>query len=389
MTQSSFFSISRVSLQEKIAATFGMPKAQLRAEIIFQNIYKLYRFQKPVDTRRCERRVHNACGGTQAIQQRSVHRFLESVSQEKTHFADVSHDVNAWIFQHFSFEKPVTVFKTSVSEHDSSVKFLMQLADGKLVESVLIPERARLTLCVSTQVGCAQGCRFCQTGRMGLARSLTTAEIVGQLMAVEEWRKSNTNLSLSSYKKVTNIVYMGMGEPLDNLENVIESTKIFCDPKAFFLSHNKVTVSTVGMLPALSQILEQTPVAVALSLHSPFDEERSKLMPVNLRHPISEVIATLKEHIQKNTRRSFMVQYTMLRGVNDSLKHAQALVELLKDVGAKINLIPLNEHVGTAYRRPDLKNIYEFQQTLKNAGMVATIRLSKGRDIQAACGQLI
>lgn len=269
------------------------------------------------------------------------------------------------------------------------MKFLMQLADGKLVESVLIPERLRLTLCVSTQVGCAQGCRFCQTGRMGLARNLTTSEIVGQLIAVEQWCKSNGDLAPFFKGKVTNIVYMGMGEPLDNLDHVIESTRIFCDPKAFFLSHNKVTVSTVGLLPQLNQILEQTPVCVALSLHSPFDEERSKLMPVNLRHPISDVIAVLREQLKQGLRQSFMIQYTMLRGVNDSSKHAQALIGLLKDMNVKINLIPLNEHVGTSYRRPDLKYIYEFQQMLKEAGMVATIRLSKGRDIQAACGQLI
>lgn len=353
MTTSSFFSISRDSLQEKIAAAFGMAKSQLRSEIVFQNAYKL---------------------------------------QEKNHFQNVSNEVNNWIFEHFTFENPVTIFKTAISEQDSSVKFLMQLADGKLVESVLIPERARLTLCVSTQVGCAQGCRFCQTGRMGLARNLTTSEIVGQLIAVEQWRKSAQSAAtsnLSSYKKVTNIVYMGMGEPLDNLENVIESTKIFCDPKAFFLSHHKVTVSTVGLLPQLPELLAKTQVSIALSLHSPFDDERSKLMPVNLRHPIADVVAVLKEHIKNDIRKSFMVQYTMIRGVNDTQKHAQALVDLLEGVGAKINLIPLNEHVGTSYRRPDLKHIYEFQQTLKNAGMVATIRLSKGRDIQAACGQLI
>lgn len=350
MAKLSFFSISRLALQEKIASVFGSPKAKLRAEMIFQKVYKL---------------------------------------NQKDQFENVSQDVNHWIDEHFCFDMPVTISKTYLSEQDSSVKFLMQLADGKLVESVLIPERLRLTLCVSTQVGCAQGCRFCQTGRMGLARNLTTSEIVGQLIAVEQWCKSNADLAPFFKGKVTNIVYMGMGEPLDNLDHVIESTRIFCDSKAFFLSHNKVTVSTVGLLPQLNQILGQTPVCVALSLHSPFDEERSKLMPVNLRHPIADVISVLREQLKQGVRQSFMIQYTMLRGVNDSSKHAQALIELLKGMNVKINLIPLNEHVGTSYRRPDLKYIYEFQQMLKEAGMVATIRLSKGRDIQAACGQLI
>lgn len=350
MATSSFFSITRSALQEKIADRFGEDKSRLRAESIFQKAYKL---------------------------------------QEKKHFHNISNDVNQWVFEHFSFDNPVVVFKTQISEQDFSVKFLMQLADGKLIESVLIPERSRLTLCVSTQVGCAQGCRFCQTGRMGLLRHLDTSEIIGQFLAVEAWRKSSQMPQLTAYRQITNVVYMGMGEPLDNLDNVINSTKIFCDPKAFFLSHHKVTVSTVGLLPQLNRLLEETPVSLALSLHSPFDQERSKLMPVNLKNPISNVIDILADHIKKNTRRSFMIQYTLIRGVNDTKEHAQALVDLLKPVGAKINLIPLNEHVGTSYRRPDLGHIYQFQQILKHSGLVATIRLSKGRDIQAACGQLI
>ncbi|MES2614512.1 MAG: 23S rRNA (adenine(2503)-C(2))-methyltransferase RlmN, partial [Bdellovibrionota bacterium] len=257
--------------------------------------------------------------------------------------------------------------------------------DGRLVEAVLIPELARLTLCISTQVGCAQACRFCQTGRMGLLRSLTSSEIVGQLIAVERWKKENNY----SKNKVTNIVYMGMGEPLDNLESVIQSANIFCDPQGFFLSHNKVTVSTVGLLPQLDAILNATPICIALSLHSPFEEERSRMMPVNVKHCLTDVINCLKKHLEKGSRKSFLVQYTLIRGVNDTPKHAQALVELMSNYNFKINLIPLNEHEGTAYRRPDLGRVYDFQQNLKQAGLVATIRLSKGRDIAAACGQLI
>jgi 23S rRNA (adenine2503-C2)-methyltransferase len=202
---------------------------------------------------------------------------------------------------------------------------------------------------------------------------------------VERW-KEQQNIPLG---RVTNIVYMGMGEPLDNLKNVMESASIFCDPQAFFLSHNIVTVSTVGLLPALNKVLIDTPICVALSLHSPFEEERSRMMPVNSKHSLTAILACLNQHLKSGVRKSFLIQYTLIRGINDSLAHAKALIELLSSGNFKINLIPLNEHEGTSFRRPDLGKVYEFQQALKKGGLVATIRLSKGRDIEAACGQLI
>lgn len=348
-----FYGQGRVKLVENIAHHFGVQKADLRAGHIFRKIYKHTSFQA---------------------------RDFEGLSEE----------VRRWFISSYDLSIPLEIADLQSSSHDGSIKFAMRLkSDGRLVESVLIPERGRLTQCISTQVGCAQGCRFCQTGRMGLIRSLTTEEMIGQVLLAEKWRLENPNSQVSSYKRITNIVYMGMGEPLDNIENVINSTTIFCDHLGLNFSPNKVTVSTVGLLPALNQILEETKVAVALSLHSPFEAERSKIMPVNGKHPITKIIEIIKKYSKNGTRRSFMIQYTLLRGINDTKEHADALVLLLQGVSAKINLIPLNEHEGAAFRRPDLGRVYAFQQELKQAGMIATVRLSKGRDIQAACGQLI
>ena len=349
MNDCSFYSVSRINLQKKISEIFGEEKSFHTAKKLYHEVYK------------------------------------EQFLSKNYSFLGISKEIQKWITSQLSFENSVEIQDYFISREDSSVKFIMKLKkDSLLVESVLIPEPKRLTLCVSTQVGCAQGCRFCQTGRMGLLRSLTCDEIVGQLVAVEHWKNAHNYKS-----KITNVVYMGMGEPLDNLENVMQSANIFCDPQSFFLSHNKVTVSTVGLMPQLDKILYETPICIALSLHSPFEEERTRVMPVNAKHSLTSVIACLKKHLESGTRKSFLVQYTLIRGVNDSVKHAEALIELLSHYNFKINLIPLNEHEGTSYRRPDLGRVYEFQQILKNAGLVATIRLSKGRDIAAACGQLI
>jgi 23S rRNA (adenine2503-C2)-methyltransferase len=349
----SFFGLNRTEFTEEIAKNFGMQKANLRAGNFFRKIYK----QKPLNLRE---------------------------------FEGLSNELKQWFLEQFDLTLPLEISDVHYSSHDGSIKFALSLkSDGRFIESVLIPERGRLTQCISTQVGCAQGCRFCQTGRMGMIRNLTTEEIVAQVLVADLWRQNNRTSQVSSYLQISNIVYMGMGEPLDNIDTVINSTKIFCDNLGLNFSPNKVTISTVGLLPALTQVLESTKVAIALSLHSPFDAERSKIMPVNLKCPIAEVIETIRKFAKSGARKSFMIQYTLLRGINDSMEHATALVSLLKDVPVKINLIPLNEHEGASFRRPDIGRVYAFQQELKKAGMIATVRLSKGRDIQAACGQLI
>ncbi len=322
---------------------------------------------------------------------RALYRELEPLP--RTSIRGASFDA---LFATHDFAPSVHVREdlTHKSEADGSVKFAMELSDGLLVESVLIPERGRLTLCLSTQVGCAQGCRFCQTGRMGLLRSLGTHEIVGQVVASARWLSANVDdvdfsgAFAGGPKRISNVVFMGMGEPLDNLEGLLPALDILIDPKGLGLSPNKVTVSTVGLLPQLGTFLDSSPVCLALSLHSPFDDERSRVMPVNARHPVADVLFCLREHAERYGRR-FMFQYTLIRNINDSPAHAEALATLLSGLPAKVNLIPLNEHEGTAYRRPGVGPVYAFQTLLKERGLVATVRLSKGRDIQAACGQLI
>ena len=353
----SFFNFERTALQnwlsDSVAGTAG--KEVVRARQLFEAVYK-----------------------------QNVRSAESLVGIAKSVQARVQTDLNIAL--------PVAVESSEQSQHDGSIKFIFTLlSDGARIESVLIPERGRLTQCLSTQVGCAQACRFCQTGRMGLARQLTTAEIVGQVLLAEQWRAQNsTGISsqMNLYGRISNIVFMGMGEPLDNLQSVLNSIAIFTDPAGLNLSPNKITVSTVGLLPALEQFLSQSKASLALSLHSPFSAERSRMMPVNDRHPMSEVLAVLRKHAQ-NYGRKFMIQYTLIRGFNDTPAHAQALVAELAGIPVLVNLIPLNEHDGAAFRRPDLNSVFVFQNVLKAAGMVATVRLSKGRDIQAACGQLI
>lgn len=307
-------------------------------------------------------------------------------------------DVHAQILNQLSLSvltPPVEIDSFHKSESDGSVKLVMNLtSDLKKIETVLIPERNRLTICLSTQVGCAQACRFCSTGRMGLLRSLSTAEIVGQLIAADAWRKKNATMlkDVGSFEDIRNVVFMGMGEPLDNLDALIDAITIFTDGQGLHLSPNRVTVSTVGLLPQLERLMSTTNASIALSIHSPFEVERSKIMPVNDRFPLADVVKTLRsQHDEtfKGKQRSFFIQYTLIRNVNDSEAHAEALANLLTGIPVKVNLIPLNEHEGTAMRRPDLSRVYTFTQHLKSRGLVTTVRLSKGRDIGAACGQLI
>jgi 23S rRNA (adenine2503-C2)-methyltransferase len=290
---------------------------------------------------------------------------------------------------HYNFDVPLRLEHTFQSRLDGSVKFVFALESGRLIESVYIPENGRNTLCVSSQVGCAQGCHFCQTGRMGLLQNLSAAEIVGQVLAVNNWLcEAIPNQSPNQASKITNVVFMGMGEPLDNLTEVVRAIHILTDEQGLRLSPNRVTVSTVGLVKPLEEFLKLNLCSLALSLHNPICEERSRIIPTNKSNSISEVINVLRKHLPA-TGRTLFVQYTLLRGANDTQRHADAFVELLQGIPFKVNLIPLNEHRGTGYRRPSLDGVRAFQAQLKQKGIVTTVRLSKGRDIEAACGQLI
>ncbi|MDW7646019.1 MAG: 23S rRNA (adenine(2503)-C(2))-methyltransferase RlmN [Desulfuromonadales bacterium] len=259
---------------------------------------------------------------------------------------------------------------------DGTKKYLFRLADGQTVESVRIPmENDRSTVCISTQVGCAMQCAFCLTGTFGLIRNLETAEIVNQVCAV------------AKEGPVNNIVLMGMGEPLHNLDNVVDALKILYLDDGMGFGTRKVTLSTCGLVPEMLELAKRIPVNLAVSLNATTDEVRDRLMPVNRRYPLKELMATCRAYPLKPHQR-ITFEYILIRGVNDSLDDAKRLVKLLHGIKAKVNLIPFNEHAGSDFQAPTPAGIEAFQTYLLDRNIVAIRRASKGQDISAACGQL-
>jgi 23S rRNA (adenine2503-C2)-methyltransferase len=264
---------------------------------------------------------------------------------------------------------------------DGSRKLVFRLADGGRISAVLMPDDDRLTLCLSTQVGCGFGCAFCLTGTMGLERNLTAAEIVGQLLAA--------NASLPPGQRVTHMVFMGMGEPLANLDAVVTAIRIFTDPRlGLGYSPRRITVSTVGLVPGIERLArEGLGVNLAISLHAASDDVRARLMPVNRSFGLDALMAAVRKYPLAPRQRVFF-EYVLLDGVNDSPEDARRLARLLGGIRAKVNLIPFNDWEGAAFRRPPLARILAFQSLLLEAGIRTTVRWSKGEDIGAACGQL-
>jgi 23S rRNA (adenine2503-C2)-methyltransferase len=263
---------------------------------------------------------------------------------------------------------------------DGTLKAILFAADGAQVESVLIPEADRTTLCVSTQVGCAMECTFCATGALGFTRNLTTAEIVEQVCRMREF--------VDAPRKITNIVFMGMGEPLLNLAAVSEAVAILVHPKAFAMAPRRVTVSTVGVLPKIEELLAIAPVNLAVSLHATTDRVRDQLVPINRRYPLDALLGLLRQLDDVNRRRPVFFEYTLIEGINDSLEDARRLPTLLRGIPSKLNLIPMNPHPGSAYRPPSEAAVDAFLRVLASAGVTVTLRRSRGDDIGAACGQL-
>ncbi len=263
---------------------------------------------------------------------------------------------------------------------DGTKKFLFQLEDGNRIESVLIPDKARLTLCLSTQVGCAFGCRFCLTGKIGWKRDLTTSEILNQILSVRE--------TLPEKRSITNIVLMGMGEPLANYENTLKAINLMHHPDAFKFSSRRITLSTVGLLPELERLSEEKiSFRLAISLNASDEETRSQLMPINRRYPLNKILAFCKIFpLRRRTRITF--EYVMVEGMNDSSQDAKKLIRILKGIPSKINLIPLNEAPGIPLKRPSEEKVKRFQEILMEGGLTAIVRTSKGGEISAACGQL-
>lgn len=267
---------------------------------------------------------------------------------------------------------------------DGTVKWLFESGAGQAVESVFIPEPGRGTLCISSQVGCALDCAFCATGAQGFNRNLNTAEIIGQV------NHANRHLARRSNGEpaVTNVVFMGMGEPLANYRALVPALRILLSDLAYGLSRRRITVSTSGIVPHIERLADDCNVSLAVSLHAPNDELRNRLVPINRVHPIAELLDACWRYAAKRSNRFITFEYVMLSGVNDSLKHADQLAELLLGKAAKINLIPFNPFDGNEFERSGASTIRQFQERLRQRGLVATTRRTRGDDIDAACGQL-
>ncbi len=277
-----------------------------------------------------------------------------------------------------------------ISQHqakDGTRKWLFKVDGGGAVETVYIPEPQRATLCVSSQVGCALNCSFCHTAQQGFQRNLTSAEIIGQLWTVVKTLKAEGVFVIPD-RPVTNVVMMGMGEPLLNFDNVVKAMNLMLDDLAYGLSKRRVTLSTSGVVPAIDQLRDACDVALAVSLHAPNDALRTELVPINKKYPIAELLAACKRYLRDDKRRRITMEYVMLKGVNDKPEHAHELIRVLKNVPSKVNLIPFNPFFGTKYERSDDKTIQQFQTILMEAGLVTMKRKTRGDDIDAACGQL-
>ena len=263
---------------------------------------------------------------------------------------------------------------------DGTRKAALRAADGAVLESVLIPDEDRTTLCISTQVGCPLACSFCATGEMGFTRNLTTAEIVDQVCRMKE--------ALDPGERITNVVFMGMGEPLLNLPAVLRAIRLLMHPRAFNLAGRRITVSTAGLVPRIPALLEGAPVNLAVSLHATTDALRDELVPLNRRFPLAALLGALRKLPGLSPRRPVFFEYTLLRGVNDAPEDAARLLALLRGLPSKVNVIPVNPHPGSPYRTPGPEATDAFLGVLSRGGMTVTLRRSRGSDIDAACGQL-
>ena len=270
---------------------------------------------------------------------------------------------------------------------DGTRKWLIKVEGGSCIEMVYIPEKDRGTLCVSSQIGCALDCSFCATGKQGFNRDLSTAEIIGQLWIAAE---SFDQFGTKSPRQVTNVVMMGMGEPLMNFDNVVDAMNLMMEDNAYGLSKRRVTLSTAGVVPALDQLAEVTDVSLAISLHAPNDELRNELVPINRKYSVTEFVQSAKNYIEKmpDNRRKATVEYTLMDQVNDRSVHARELAILLQDLPCKINLIPFNPFPGSDYKRVTNTALNRFRDILQGEGYTVTVRTTRGDDIAAACGQL-
>jgi 23S rRNA (adenine2503-C2)-methyltransferase len=267
---------------------------------------------------------------------------------------------------------------------DGTRKWLIDVGNGNAVEAVFIPETNRGTLCVSSQAGCALDCKFCSTGRQGFNRNLSTAEIIGQL-----WIANKTlGAAPKGERVISNVVMMGMGEPLANFDNVVTAMHLMLDDNAYGLSRRRVTLSTSGIVPAIDRLRDACPVALAVSLHAPNDALRDALVPINRKYPLAELLGACRRYLDRAPRDFLTFEYVMLEGVNDGAEHARQLIQLVREVPCKFNLIPFNPFPNSGFKRSSREAIRRFAEILIAAGLVVTTRRTRGDDIDAACGQL-
>jgi 23S rRNA (adenine2503-C2)-methyltransferase len=318
--------------------------------------------------------------GHQRFRARQIFRWIHRRGvTDLAEMTDLSRELRSTLASTFTLTTPAVVHREK--SVDGTEKFLLQLADGRNIESVFIPDTPSMTFCISTQVGCAMACAFCLTGRMGLVRNLTAGEIVGQVRVLAG--------ALDMRDTRFNIVLMGMGEPLHNYDETMKALRMLADEHGFAMSPRRITLSTVGILPALEKLAHEPVMPnLAISLHAPTDLQRGELVPINKKYGVSEIIAACKRFpLKRRSRITF--EYVLLAGVNDHPDDARRLATLLTGVRSKVNLIPLNAAAGIPFNRPSDEAIDRFARILADRHLTVSVRKSRGRDIRAACGQLI
>jgi 23S rRNA (adenine2503-C2)-methyltransferase len=322
--------------------------------------------------------------GEKKFRARQVFRWLHLYGAETfAEMTDLAKSLRTRLEEIAVIEVPSLVSETNSS--DGTRKWALEVGNGNKIETVFIPDGDRGTLCVSSQVGCALECQFCSTARQGFNRNLTSGEIVGQLW----WANKRLGKDPKGEKLITNVVMMGMGEPLANYDNVIDAMKIMLDDNAYNLSKKKLTLSTSGIIPGLDRLGDDCPVSLAVSLHASNYQVRDIIIPLNKKYPIAALIDACKRYLAKSPKDYVTFEYVMLEGVNDDLEYARELTRLMREIECKFNLIPFNPFPNSGFNSSSWSQILKFQKVLQNAGYITTVRKTRGEDIDAACGQLV